>query len=115
MKSINRNFKFYDVWNYISSDQNKSSAIQLKEALLYWERQNNFIKLMDMVFPNQDFFLGEIIDLDSLDTMNLGFERNFYKDFDDIFEIERKSYVADNKDKTTFQISIFYELKRVNH
>ena len=115
MENINRYFAFHDVWNYISSLQNEEYFIPLKEALVYWEKQNNFDKLMDVLFPNRDFFLGEIIDFKSLNTINLGFDRNFYEDFDDIFEIERKSYIANNSEESSFQISLCYELKRVNY
>ncbi|AQW92936.1 hypothetical protein [Elizabethkingia anophelis] len=55
-----------------------------EEMLHYWNYNGQLTDLILRFFGNKEFFIGEMFDFTSIDTMLVGYKRNINDDFDDI-------------------------------
>ncbi|MDV3856331.1 hypothetical protein CMT56_18120 [Elizabethkingia anophelis] len=91
-----------------------------KEILKYWNHNDNLTDLILRFFGKKEFFIGEMFDFTSIDTMLAGYQRNINDDFDDILKITRKYYVPiffkpEDQDKVFENSKTVYELILLNH
>ncbi|MEW7223009.1 hypothetical protein [Elizabethkingia anophelis] len=91
-----------------------------KEILKYWNHNGNLTDLILRFFGRKEFFIGEMLDFTSIDTMLVGYHRNINDDFDDILKITRKYYVPiffkpEDQEKVFENSKIVYELILLNH
>lgn len=90
---INIEFKLSPINNipeYISSD-----------ALDYWFTKNNFALLIKNLYKDRDFLVGDFFDFSETNTKFYNdsrgeyiFTRDISKDFENVLQIQRKTYSA---------------------